>query len=223
MSFARVAPHQRKNDLMISALDALSRLREGNRRFVDNQSTAHSSDLAHRVSLVSGQEPAAIVLGCSDSRVPAELVFDQGFGDLFVIRVAGNVVAPSQIGSVEFAAARFGTPLVVVVGHSQCGAVTATVEDLLGRATTDSWNLRSIVDRVRPSVEPLLAIHGPDDPAALMRAAVRANVHASVEQLRHGSSLLERLIQEDRLLIVGAEYSLESGVVTFFDGVDEPA
>jgi carbonic anhydrase len=150
------------------------------------------------------------------------MVFDQGFGDLFVIRVAGNIVAPSQIGSVEFAASRFGTRLVVVVGHSQCGAVAATVEEILGRSTTQSRNLRSIVDRVRPPVEGLLRDRHSRDPETLMPDAVRANVDASVEQLRHGSDLLERLIREDELMIVGAVYSLESGVVSFHEaGVDE--
>src|SRR6478672_8895149 len=142
---------------MIPASEALDLLRERNRRFVMNQSRAGSSSHhERRLSLVSGQEPFAIVLGCSDSRVPAELVFDQGFGDLFVIRVAGNIVAPSQVGSVEFAASRFRTRLVVVLGHSQCGAVTATLEEITGRATSQSRNLRSIVNRVRPSVETLL-------------------------------------------------------------------
>jgi carbonic anhydrase len=201
---------------MIPASEALERLRAGNRRFVTNRAAAASTH-ADRAALVAGQEPFAIVLGCSDSRVPAELVFDQGFGDLFVIRVAGNVVAPSQVGSVEFAAARFGTRLVVVVGHSQCGAVAATLEELLGRAATESRNLRSIVDRVRPAVEPLLAGRGAGDPDTLMADAVRANVRASVRQLGHGSELLERLIREDGLLIVGAEYSLETGVVSFLD------
>jgi carbonic anhydrase len=153
--------------------------------------------------------------------VPAELVFDQGFGALFVIRVAGNIVAPSQVGSVEFAASRFGTRLVVVMGHSQCGAVTATLEELLGRSTTQSRNLRSIVDRVRPSVETLLSSGHVGDTDTLMREAVRANVRASANHLRHGSELLEGLIRDDGLLVVGAEYSLESGVVTFFDGVPE--
>jgi carbonic anhydrase len=161
------------------------------------------------------------VLGCSDSRVPAELVFDQGFGDLFVIRVAGNVVAPSQIGSVEFAAARFGTRLVVVMGHSQCGAVTATVEELLGKSTTESRNLRSIVDRVRPAVEGLITGQPATDMAALMNEAVRANVRVAASHLRHGSALLERLIRDDGLLVVGAEYALDTGVVTFFDGIAE--
>jgi len=207
---------------MIPAGEALARLREGNRRFVANQTTATElSSHARRTALVAGQEPCAIVLGCSDSRVPAELVFDQGFGDLFVIRVAGNVVAPSQVGSVEFAAARYSTRLVVVMGHSQCGAVIATLEELLGRATTQSRNLRSIVDRVRPSVEPLLLGGDAADPDALVRDAVRANVRASVDHLRHGSELLEQLIREEGLVVVGAEYSLETGVVTFFDGIPD--
>jgi len=205
---------------MVHALEALARLEAGNRRFVAEQTVGASlSTTARRDALVSGQEPFAIILGCSDSRVPAELVFDQGFGDLFVIRVAGNVVAPSQVGSVEFAASRFSTRLVVVMGHSQCGAVVATLEELQGRATTESKNLRSIVDRVRPAVEPLLSlgrVHGED---ALIREAVRANVRASVHQLRHGSELLETLIHESGLWIVGAEYSLETGVVDFFENV----
>jgi carbonic anhydrase len=146
---------------------------------------------------------------------------DQGFGDLFVIRVAGNIVAPSQVGSVEFAAARFGTRLVVVMGHSQCGAVTATLEELLGRANNQSRNLRSIVDRVRPSVEVLLSGRREEDAEALVRDAVRANVRASVNHLRHGSELLEQLIRNDGLLVVGAEYSLETGIVTFFEGVSD--
>jgi carbonic anhydrase len=203
---------------VISAADALARLRDGNRRFVANQVETGASNSERREALLAGQEPFAIVLGCSDSRVPAELVFDQGFGDLFVIRVAGNIVAPSQVGSVEFAASRYGTRLVVVMGHSQCGAVSATLEELLGGETAQSRNLRSIVDRVRPPLETLLSGRTVVDPAALMDEAVRANVRASVDHLRHGSELLEQLIRRDGLLVVGAEYSLESGIVTFFDG-----
>jgi carbonic anhydrase len=206
---------------MLTALEALSRLQEGNRRFVANQTNPDSFDHARRRALAAGQEPFAIILGCSDSRVPAELVFDQGFGDLFVIRVAGNIVAPSQIGSVEFAASRFGTRLVVVLGHSGCGAITATLEEITGRATSQSRNLRSIVNRVRPSVETLLASRDHQDEDALIRDAVRANVRASVNHLRHGSELLERLSLDDGLLVVGAEYSLETGVVTFLDNVRE--
>jgi carbonic anhydrase len=203
---------------MISAATALTRLHEGNRRFVANESIA--SPLltpSQRLALTNGQQPYAIVLGCSDSRVPAELVFDQGFGELFVIRVAGNIVAPSQVGSVEFAAARFGTRLVVVMGHSQCGAVTAAVEEVLGRTTNESRNLRSIVDRLRPSVETVVSGDAERSIDALVSDAVRANVRASVDHLRHGSQLLEVLIQRDGLRVVGAEYSLESGVVTFFE------
>ncbi len=204
---------------MTNALEALIRLRNGNHRFVTGRTSTSSLSNAAREALVAGQEPFAIILGCSDSRVPAELVFDQSFGDLFVIRVAGNIVAPSQVGSVEFAASRFGTRLVVVMGHSQCGAIVATVEELQGRATNQSRNLRSIVDRVRPSVETLLAGRGDVDPDTLLREAVRANVRASVNHLRHGSELLERLIRETGLLVVGAEYSLETGVVEFFENV----
>ena len=207
---------------MITAVEALARLRDGNRRFVANQTTALAlSDHARRAALVAGQEPFAIVLGCSDSRVPSELVFDQGFGDLFVIRVAGNIVAPSQVGSVEFAAARFGTRLIVVMGHSQCGAVVATLEELLGHTNNQSRNLRSIVDRVRPSVEALLPGRREEDAEALVRDAIRANVRASVNHLRHGSELLKQLIRNDGLLVVGAEYSLETAIVTFFEGVSD--
>ena len=191
---------------MLSGLEALAQLKAGNRRFVVNQTSPESIDHARRAALSAGQEPFAIILGCSDSRVPAELVFDQGFGDLFVIRVAGNIVAPSQVGSVEFAASRFGTRLVVVLGHSGCGAITATLEEITGRATSQSRNLRSIVDRVRPSVETLLASGLDLSEDVLIREAVRANVRASVNHLRHGSELLERLRLDDGLMVVGAEY-----------------
>jgi carbonic anhydrase len=199
---------------MISARDALDRLRAGNRRFV---SGARGDDIL-RNQTAAIQEPFAIILGCSDSRVPAEIVFDQGVGDLFVIRVAGNIVAPSQVGSVEFAAARFQTRLVVVLGHSQCGAVQATLEELQ-QPTNQSKNLRSIVDRVRPSVEALLATELRHDREALLRQAVRANIRASAGHLRHGSGIVEQLIATEGLLVVGAEYSLETGLVDFFDGV----
>jgi len=204
---------------MIAAREALGRLQEGNRRFVAGVRGHDAALEARRIELAAKQEPFAIILGCSDSRVPAELVFDQGLGDLFVIRVAGNIVAPSQVGSVEFAAERFGTRLVVVLGHSMCGAIYATLEELARPASGQSPNLRSIVDRVRPSVESLLATDLRHDHDALVQAAVRANIRASVDHLRHGSALLESRIQEDGLLVVGAEYSLETGVVDFFDGV----
>jgi carbonic anhydrase len=205
---------------MISGVEALGRLRDGNARFVANQRLAAAG--AHetrRAELVLGQAPFAIVLGCSDSRVPAELVFDQGFGDLFVIRVAGNIVAPSQVGSVEFAAERYGTRLVVVMGHSQCGAILATLEELTGGPASASRNLRSIVDRVRPSIATVIGAAPGADPDTLIGQAVRANVRASASHLRHGSALLEGLIEREGLLVVGAEYSLETGIVDFFDGV----
>ncbi len=238
---------------MISARDALELLKDGNRRFVADRKRAAQVGATRRNELTERQEPFAIVLGCSDSRVPAEIVFDQGLGDLFVIRVAGNIVAPSQIGSVEFAAEQFHTQLVVVLGHSGCGAIVATIEQLKRPVEKQSRNLRAIVDRVRPSVEPLLATELRHDgdagmdargratqaragmPAleqrreqlpgavaeALVRDAVRANVRASVSHLRHGSEILEGLIASDGLLVVGAEYSLDTGVVEFFDELPE--
>jgi len=205
---------------MISAQEALERLREGNRHFAsDLRSGMALTGHARRTELTTGQEPFAIILGCSDSRVPAEIVFDQGLGDLFVIRVAGNIVAPSQIGSVEFAAERAGARLVVVLGHSNCGAILATIEELQRPTANQSRNLRSIVDRVRPSVEPLMETDLRHDHDALVRQAVRANVRASANQLRHGSDIIEQLIQTDGLRVVGAEYSLETGVVEFFDSM----
>lgn len=205
---------------MISAHEALERLRDGNCRFVsDIRSRDALTSQTRRNELTSSQEPFAIILGCSDSRVPAEIVFDQGLGDLFVIRVAGNIVASSQVGSVEFAAARFGTRLVVVLGHSQCGAILATLEELQQATENQSRNLRSIVDRVRPSVEALLATELRNDPDALVQQAVRANIRVSANHLRHGSEVLEQLIQSNGLLVVGGEYSLETGLVDFFDGV----
>ena len=203
---------------MVPARQALERLREGNLRFAANVRGADAF-VSHtrRVELAAGQQPFAIILGCSDSRVPAEIVFDQGLGDLFVIRVAGNIVAPSQVGSVEFAAARYSTRLVVVLGHSQCGAILATLEELRAPTENQSVNLRSIVDRVRPSVEQLLASDLRHDADALVTQAVRANIRASVNHLRHGSQVLEQLIQDDGLIVVGAEYSLETGVVEFFE------
>lgn len=204
---------------MISAIEAFERLREGNLRFASH---VGGDDVflsqTKRTELTKIQEPLAIILGCSDARVPAEMVFDQGLGDLFVIRVAGNIVAPSQVGSVEFAASRFGTRLVVVLGHSECGAVLATLEELRVPTENKSRNLASIVDRVRPSVESLLETGTTIDHATLVRKAVRANIRASTAHLRHGSQVLEQLIQEEGLMVVGAEYSLETGIVDFFDG-----
>lgn len=203
---------------IVSPDSALARLRDGNRRFVTSLRTARALPHHDRFNeLADGQAPFAIILGCADSRVPAEIVFDQGLGDLFVIRVAGNIVAPSQVGSIEFAAGRFGTRLVVVLGHSRCGAIVATLEELKRPTENQSPNLRAIVDRVRPSVEGLLATDLGNDLNALIEEAVRANIRASVDHLRHGSAILEQLINEEGLRVVGAEYSLETGVVDFFE------
>ena len=207
----------RESPVTLPAAEALARLREGNRRFAAGEGGGAGVARSRPVGPLRDQRPFAIILGCSDSRVPAELVFDQGLGDLFVIRVAGNVVASSQMGSVEFAVARFGTRLVVVLGHSECGAVLATLDELQAPSEQRSRGLRSIVDRVRPAVEGLLKTDLRHNRDALVRHAVRANVGVSVSHLRHGSELLEGLIEHDGLMVVGAEYSLETGVVEFFE------
>ena len=203
---------------MVSAFTALDRLKQGNKRFVSGEGVREVGiDHAQRMAQMVDQNPFAIVLGCSDSRVPAELVFDQGVGDLFVIRVAGNIVMPSQIGSVEFAAEKFGTKLVVVLGHSHCGAILATLEELIQPSESRSPILCRIVDAILTSVEDLFQASQGDHREELVQAAVRANIRASVDQLRHGSEILESLIREDWLQIVGADYSLETGIVEFLD------
>lgn len=205
----------------LTAAEALNRLREGNSRFVANvRSVEAMASVARRADPLVPQEPVAVILGCSDSRAPAETIFDQGMGDLFVIRVAGNIVAPSQIGSVEFAAERFGTRLVVVMGHTHCGAVSATIEAILDPNPQRSRNLLSITDRIVPAISPLMQTELARDRAALMRAGVRANVATAADHLRHGSRSLEEARLHKGLVIVGAEYDIESGVVDFFDGVD---
>ena len=203
-----------------TAEQALEMLKQGNARFVENVQNPQSTLLASN-ALTHVHEPFAIILGCSDARVPAEIVFDQGLGDLFVIRVAGNVVAPSQIGSVEFAAEKFGTKLVVVLGHSHCGAVTACVETLINPDQQFSPNLRSIVDRIRPSVynlHEIYAANGQDiDAQELINRGIKANVRMSVTQLKHGSRILEDAVNNGSLIIVGAVYDLDTGKVTFIE------
>jgi carbonic anhydrase len=203
-----------------SAYEALERLQLGNKRYVSGVSTHDALTFdARRSELLAGQSPMAIVLGCSDARVPAELIFDQGLGDLFVIRIAGNIVAPSQVGSIEFAVERFSTPLVVVLGHSQCGAIAATLEEIVRPSAQQSRNLHAIVERIRPAVEPLLETDLRHDHDKLCEHAIRANIRMSANQLRHGSDILESMIAQGKLLVVGAEYSLESGEVDFFEGM----
>jgi len=207
----------------MTALEALNKLKQGNGRFLNNVRGAEPIlSQVRRADFVHGQNPFAVILGCSDSRVPAEIVFDQGLGDLFVIRVAGNVVAPSQVGSVEFAVERFDTRLVVVLGHTSCGGVGATLDVLQDRAKPGSRGLMSIVDRIRPAVEPLLQTELANHADALMRAAIRANVRASANQLRHGSEIIERMALERGLAVVGGVYDLATGEVDFFDGVPAP-
>ena len=199
---------------MISPTDALQRLRDGNRRFVAGErGDANSVSEARRAELVGGQNPFAAIVACSDSRVPVELLFDQGLGDLFVIRVAGNIVAPSQIGSVEFAAAKLGTRLVVVLGHSNCGAIDAALQAIASSGEAASPNLRAIVDSIRPALEPLVATGSDVD----LAEAVAANVRQSVLQLRESSSILQDFENAGDIMIVGAEYSNESGEVELFD------
>ncbi len=205
---------------MQAALEALETLKAGNARFVSyvrDQEVITSQ--AKPTDPREPQKPKAIILGCSDSRVPAELVFDQGFGSLFVIRVAGNIVAPSQIGSVEFAVQQFKTPLVVVLGHSNCGAVTATINELEKPGGPATPNLWSIVERITPAVSTLMDTPLKNDKEALIAHAIRANVRLAADHLRHGSRLLEEQVASNNVLIVGAEYSLETGAVDFFDGV----
>lgn len=194
--------------------EALERLIAGNRRFREGVRTSNGSAWGLELATIA-QRPFAIVLGCSDSRTPVEILFDQGFGDLFVVRIAGNVVAPSVVGSIEFAASQFGTRLVVVMGHTRCGAVSATVHALETGSGPESKNIRSITDRIAPHVQGALHSSRPDR----IREAVRANVAASADHLRHGSRILEELVLAGRVAVVGAEYEIETGAVHVFDGL----
>jgi carbonic anhydrase len=201
----------------MNAQQALQQLKEGNKRYIAAAENECFSAKIRKHQAVLEQQPFAIILGCSDSRVPAEIVFDQGLGDLFVIRVAGNIVAPSQIGSVEFACQQFGTELVVVLGHSRCGAIKATVETLLGDADQMSANLAAIVDRVTPAVWPIVSKHDESNIDELMSKATQANVEQSVNMLQMRSRILRNLVKEKKLTIVGAECSIETGEVDFFE------
>ncbi len=205
----------------LSPAAALQRLADGNKRFLEKGAAigqrVFRADLADQA-----QRPFAIVLGCSDSRTPVEILFDEGFGDLFVVRIAGNIVAPSVVGSIEFAASQFGTRLVVVLGHTGCGAIAATVGAIQSGDGPESRNIRDITDRISPHVERLVRDSGSTADAVVLRESMRSNVRASVDHLRHGSRLLEELVRAGRLAVVGAEYELETGRVHFFDGVPEP-
>ena len=193
--------------------EALQRRSEGNRRFREGHPASADRSFS-ALHAGKSQRPFAIVLGCSDSRTPVEILFDQGFGDLFVVRVAGNIVAPSIVGSIEFAASQFGSRLVVVMGHTGCGAIDATLHALETGLGHESRNIRDLTDRIAPHIVPLLR---PGAPAPDPREAMRANVRASVDHLRHGSRMLEELVRIGRVAVVGAEYELETGAVNFLD------
>lgn len=201
---------------MIAADEALQRLREGNARFVAGAAASQATD--HRVrreQLADNQAPFAIIVGCSDSRVPVEAVFDQGLGDLFVIRVAGNIVSSTQLGSIEFAAVELGTRLVLVLGHTRCGAVAAALRAVQDDEEPGSAGLRRIVDMIRPAVNRAMADAGNGCRDELVDAIGREHVRHSVEAIRNGSGIIRRLIEEDGLEVVGAEYSIATGVVEF--------
>ncbi len=202
---------------MIPAEEALQRLRDGNARYVAGEADpAALEHEARRQKYAAEQSPFAIVLGCSDSRVPVEFVFDQGIGDLFVVRVAGNIAARSQVGSIEFAARTFGMRLIVVLGHSRCGAVEAVVDEMRKPSALQSDNLDFVVDRIRPAVEQVMADGYGHDPEMLVAEVGRENVRRSKEVLRDSSKIIEQLIDQEGLMITGAEYSLQTGVVDFF-------
>ncbi|MDG2107861.1 MAG: carbonic anhydrase [Woeseiaceae bacterium] len=203
---------------MISIADALKRLQEGNRRFVSGKVSEKTlASRKHNVGVALPQKPFAIILACSDSRVPTELIFDCGIGDLFVIRVAGNIASSSQIGSIEYAAKQFGTRLVVVLGHSNCGAVIATLRELALKESHRSPNLRAIVDNIRPALESVLKEEYDADAESVVASCVRANIRASVDSMQQGSIILRQLIEKDQLRILGAEYSIETGFIDFFE------
>lgn len=205
----------------ISAEQALERLREGNRRFATGSSSTAPVSQQRRVELMTGQAPFAVILGCLDSRVPVETIFDQGLGDLAVVRVAGNIAGPSQIASVEIAAQLLGARLVVVLGHSSCAAVRMTLDWVMDGALASAQPIESIQEAIRPAVADWVTAEDRLDADACMARAVRSNVMQSAEQLRCGSDILASLITEEGLQIVGAEYSLESGIVEFID-VESP-
>ena len=201
---------------MVAANEALGRLKEGNARYVAG---GHSADdnlsAERRLNTSDSQSPFAVILGCSDSRVPAEYVFDQGIGDLFVVRVAGNIAATSQIASVEFALAKFGTKLIVVLGHAQCGAVIATLEDLENQTGAGTVHLEGVVSQIQPAVQAVLDRQQGADREEIIAGAVRENVRHAMADMQRDSTVIADAVSDDAM-IVGAEYSLHTGIVEFF-------
>lgn len=194
----------------------LQELIDGNTRFLSEKSLQSPSSSLKKLKDFgnAGQLPKAIVLCCSDSRAPVEMIFDQDIGDLFVIRVAGNIVAPSLVGSVEFAASTFGTELVVVMGHTGCGAVRATVDYISDPSSIKSENIHDILGRIKPHI---FSIAQSDSMSydEKLHNAVLANVRASVDQLSHSSRMIEELVISGKVKIVGALLDLHSGSVSF--------
>jgi carbonic anhydrase len=195
-----------------SPQDALRRLREGNLRFVEGRVRHGDESRTWRDALVAEQHPFAVLLGCSDSRVPFELVFDQGFGDLFVIRVAGNVVSTDVIGSIAYAVAHLHTHLLVVMGHEGCGAVTAALRPQ-ANAPPEPENIETLINMISPNLRGLPPnLEGP----ARLSAAVEANVRGSVSELAE-LPMGRRLLESQEVMLVGAVYDLSTGRVRFLD------
>ncbi len=188
----------------MNADQALQALLEGNKRYVAGQPRRPHQSIERRNEVIAGQSPFAVVLTCSDSRVPAEILFDQGIGDIFVVRTAGNVADDVAVGSIEYAAEHLGSPLVVVLGHQKCGAVAATADG--GQAP---GHIASIVEIIRPAVREALG-----QPGNVVENAVLANVRRTVDQLAHSQPILAHLGHEGKLKVVGAYYNLETGEVT---------
>jgi carbonic anhydrase len=205
------APTAHETSSAVSPEAALLRLKEGNLRFRTGVSVHPNLDRARLAETAGkGQAPFATILGCSDSRVPCEIVFDQGVGDLFVVRVAGNVCNVDETGSLEYGIGHLGTSLLVVLGHEKCGAVTAVASgaELEG-------SIPQLVESIRPAVADAKRLHPGLSPDALVPFALRANVIRSIEDLLRRSATARRLVREDKVLIVGAVYDLETGEVTW--------
>jgi len=204
----------------LNGSEALKSLQEGNRRFTEDiNGNDIETNSAQRSALVEKQEPIAIILGCADARVPAEIVFDQNLGDLFVVRVAGNIAKASQIGSIEYAVAHLGTRLIVVLGHSSCGAVAATVDAVVSSSPALSPGLDSLISTITPAVKTVMANNTNLDTETLIARSIQENVRNSVKELQANSEILKDILINDDLLILGAEYNLETGAVNFFDGM----
>lgn len=206
-----------KREIMKTPQQVIEDLSAGNQRFLRGDSIQSSNASLKKLKdfAKTGQLPKAIVLCCSDSRAPVEMIFDQDIGDLFVIRVAGNVVAPSLVGSVEFAVSTFGTNLVLVMGHTQCGAITSTIDHIENSHAISSENIHDIVSRIKPHIFPITQLGL--SPEEMQARAVEANVRASVSQLSHSSRLVEGLMSQGKLQILGAVLDLATGRVAFLE------